>query len=122
MSYKSPPAAQGYHQQIGAPSLIAECHWESIACSLGLSDRECQIAKKIVDDDVEVAIATHLGISVNTVHTHLARIYRKLGIRSRAALVSLVFREHITLHLRPFAQGSNQRLASSNTSNLPGEQ
>jgi DNA-binding CsgD family transcriptional regulator len=62
-----------------------------------LSERERQIAEAVFDDQKESVIAVHLGISSHTVHTHLERLYRKLGVTSRVTLVSRVFVEYLWL-------------------------
>lgn len=54
--------------------------------SAGLSRREREIAALLLTDAKECAIAAHLGISPHTVHTHVARLYRKLGVASRLQL------------------------------------
>jgi Bacterial regulatory proteins, luxR family len=38
-----------------------------------------------------------LGISSHTVHTHLERLYHKLAVGSRAALISRIFVEYLSL-------------------------
>ena len=42
---------------------------------------------------MELAIASDLGISQHTVHTYLERVYRKLAVGSRVALVVRVMAE-----------------------------
>jgi DNA-binding CsgD family transcriptional regulator len=51
-----------------------------------LSPRELDIARMAAAGSSSKAIARGLGISVRTVDAHLANIYRKLGIGSRAGL------------------------------------
>jgi DNA-binding CsgD family transcriptional regulator len=41
-------------------------------------------------------IADHLGISPHTVHTHIERLYRKVGVASRVSLVRRVFVEYLS--------------------------
>lgn len=53
-----------------------------------LSDRESEIAALICDGKQNKQVAWMLGISEFTVENHLRRIYRKLGIHSRASLVA----------------------------------
>ena len=62
-------------------SILPYDAWKVIANSLRISDRELQIIQGIFDDRKEFAIADELTISVHTVHTHLERLYRKLGVR-----------------------------------------
>jgi DNA-binding CsgD family transcriptional regulator len=54
--------------------------------SLALSRREEEIAQAIIDGYSRAEIAQRLYISEETVKKHLANIYRKLGINSRAQL------------------------------------
>jgi len=54
----------------------------------GLTEREVEIARLASEGKSNKAIARVLGISPRTVGTHLSRIYRKLGVSSRAALAS----------------------------------
>jgi DNA-binding NarL/FixJ family response regulator len=58
---------------------------------LGLSPREAEITQALIDDSKEIAIAHDLGISHHTVHAHVRRIYRKLGVSSRTQLLVRVF-------------------------------
>src|SRR6266540_1390726 len=63
--------------------------WQIISVYLGLSSRESEIARLIVDsaDDLsEADIAVRLSMTRRTVHAHLERLYRKLGIHSRYQL------------------------------------
>jgi DNA-binding NarL/FixJ family response regulator len=75
--------------------------WRVLAGSLELSRRESEIVQAVFDDEKESAIAVNLGISSHTVHTHLERLYRKLGVTSRAALVYRVFVEYLWLQEDP---------------------
>lgn len=65
--------------------------------SLGLSRRESEILRYILEDEPEVAIAELLNISQHTVHTHLERLYRKLGVNSRCQTTTRVFAEYVRL-------------------------
>ena len=65
--------------------LVADC--EATARHLGLSHRERQIAQGILDGLTEVGIGRWLGISRHTVHTHIRRIYGKIGVNSRCEFV-----------------------------------
>jgi ATP/maltotriose-dependent transcriptional regulator MalT len=61
-------------------SILTYDAWKTIAKSLRISDRELEIIQGIFDDRKELAIADELKISMHTVHTHLERLYRKLGV------------------------------------------
>jgi len=53
-------------------AFLPEPSWQSIVRSLGLSDREAQVAGLILgDDSCESAMAASLSISPHTVHIHL---------------------------------------------------
>jgi DNA-binding NarL/FixJ family response regulator len=69
--------------------------WRALAGSLGWSHRESQIVPELFDDRKETAIAARLGISRHTVHTHIERLYRKMGITSRVELARRVFLEYM---------------------------
>lgn len=60
---------------------------------LRLSPRELQIVQGVFDDLKEAAIADRLGISSHTVHTHLERLYRKLGVSGRGPMIVAIFSE-----------------------------
>jgi len=56
------------------------------------SPREAQILHLIADGSTDKEVAATLGISLKTVGTHLGRIYRRLGIRSRTEAVVALLR------------------------------
>lgn len=58
-----------------------------------LTDREQQIADKIVEGLPNKSIANQLFISERTVKFHCANIYRKLSLRSRHALIVMYYSE-----------------------------
>ena len=78
-------------------SVFPDDTWRALAVALNLSERELQIVQAVFDDDKESVIAADLGISSHTVHTHLERLYRKLGVSSRVSLVGRVFVEFLRL-------------------------
>jgi DNA-binding NarL/FixJ family response regulator len=55
-----------------------------------LSARELEVARLVADGLTAPQIAARLSLSPRTVTTHLDRIYTRLGIGSRAALVRYV--------------------------------
>jgi DNA-binding CsgD family transcriptional regulator len=54
-----------------------------------------EITKRVFDDLKENQIAAELKISPHTVHTHLGRIYRKVGVSGRAHLTVVLADSHI---------------------------
>lgn len=59
----------------------------------GLSAREHEIARMVAKGYTNKTIAAVLRISSWTVDTHLRRIYRKLGVSSRSAMVTRLTRD-----------------------------
>jgi DNA-binding NarL/FixJ family response regulator len=53
------------------------------------SPRQAQIVALVALGLVDKEIAGRLGVSVSTVRTHLQRLYRKMGVHSRARAVAL---------------------------------
>lgn len=66
--------------------LLSEQAWTLAQDRLHLSERETEIARHVLQDLKELAIGQRLAISAHTVHTHLERMYRKLGVSSRMQL------------------------------------
>ena len=54
----------------------------------GLTGRERQVLQLLSDGQTMRQIGTRLGISPRTVETHVAKLYRKLGVRTRVQAVS----------------------------------
>ncbi|MGQ8365004.1 LuxR C-terminal-related transcriptional regulator [Glaciecola sp. 1036] len=72
-----------------------------------LSQREKQIAVKIMEGKPNKLIAYDLYISERTVKFHCANIYRKLQINSRHALIAQYYREIIQLESEIDQTGSS---------------
>ena len=56
---------------------------------LGLTSREHEVLNLLAEGHLATAIASQLGVSTRTVHTHLAHIYSKLGAHDRLVAVRL---------------------------------
>jgi len=59
-----------------------------------LSTREKEILQHLANGDSQKMIAHNLGISLETVKTHIKRIYEKLQVHSLAEAVAKVFLKH----------------------------
>ena len=81
--------------------MFSDHAWQEIARRLKLSERELQIVCGIFEDQTESTIATNLGVSPHTVHTHCERLYRKIGATGRIKLVLRVMDEYIALSFAP---------------------
>ena len=55
--------------------------------SLGLTPRECEILELLASGRSTKEMARQLGISPNTVKTHVARVYEKLDVQRRIQAV-----------------------------------
>jgi DNA-binding CsgD family transcriptional regulator len=60
---------------------------EAAIRSLGLTPRECEILELLACGQSNKELARTLGISPNTVKTHLARVYEKLGVERRVQAI-----------------------------------
>lgn len=77
--------------------------WDGIVRALRLSPREAEIVALLLTDDCrDDVIAERLGISRHTVHTHVERLYRKVGATSRSQVVSRIFQQYVVLSPRAF--------------------
>jgi DNA-binding CsgD family transcriptional regulator len=57
-----------------------------------LTAREWEVAQLVAEGLTSPAIATKLHLSPRTVEVHVSRIYRKVGVSSRAGLATLIAR------------------------------
>jgi NarL family two-component system response regulator YdfI len=55
----------------------------------GLTERELEVLKAVAQGERSKEIAVRLGISERTVKAHLASIYNRLGVDSRAAAIAV---------------------------------
>jgi DNA-binding CsgD family transcriptional regulator len=60
---------------------------EAAARSLGLSPRELEIIEALATGESNKEMARRLGISPNTVKTHIAKVYEKLDVQRRVQAV-----------------------------------
>jgi DNA-binding CsgD family transcriptional regulator len=88
----------------GAPTgagMFCPPAWAAIAGSLQLSGRELQLVRGVFDDQKDLAIASALGISVHTIHTHFERLHHKLAVNGRPQLIQRVMQEFLALTAAP---------------------
>jgi DNA-binding CsgD family transcriptional regulator len=84
-------------------TLLRDDAWAAIGSSLRLSGRELQIVTCLIEArlDTDDAIGRVLGMSPHTVHTHLERLYKKIGVASRSHLILRVFAEYVRFSSLP---------------------
>ena len=61
----------------------------------GLTPAEKLVVQTLVTGLNRREIAEHLNISLNTVESHLACVYRKMGVHTAPAAIAKCFNEHI---------------------------
>ena len=95
------------HQVVGGPngagrSAREERGWPGR--DLGLSEREAEVVALAALGRRNAQIAEALFVSVDTVKTHLARSFRKLGVHNRTELSALIHRRPSFRRLLPDAE------------------
>lgn len=86
--------ASEYYTAMGADHMVAQCGRERRAGGVGsripsiagLTPQEMEIATLVAEGGTNKDVAGALFLSAKTVEYHLTRVYRKLGIRTRAEL------------------------------------
>ena len=81
------PSGKDEAAEVKRRSIFTEAQWRSIGRDLHLSGRELQIVQCVFKGESEAAIGQELGMSVHTVHTHVRRLYGKLGVSDRCQLL-----------------------------------
>ncbi len=89
------PSTDRSRPLIKGSDILSPAEWQDVCTRLKLSDRELEVVVGVFDDLKEAAIASRLGISAHTVHTHLERLYRKLGVNGRGRMIIEVLAEHL---------------------------
>lgn len=89
------PSADRPRPLMKGSDILSSAQWQDVCTRLKLSDRELEVVVGVFDDLKEAAIASRLGISAHTVHTHLERLYRKLGVNGRGRMIIEVLAEHL---------------------------
>ncbi len=85
---KDKPEAFGNSSNISLQ--ISTCIYEQFASDYGITERELEIARCIADGYSNPEISEKLYISTNTVKNHIYNIYRKVGIKNRYELISIL--------------------------------
>ncbi|MCH7841016.1 MAG: helix-turn-helix transcriptional regulator [Planctomycetes bacterium] len=74
---------------------LSDAAWLWISAAFNLTRRERQVVQGLFEGDTEADVAHRMGISVHTAHTYLTRVFRKLGVRNRTALLLRVFSQYL---------------------------
>ena len=74
-------------QVFAAPAPVAFDGNPKAQAALGLSDRELQVLHELAAGHTNKEIAARLHVSPNTVKTHVARVFEKLGAKRRTEAI-----------------------------------
>ena len=80
-------------RRLGSAADAAPRPVASVTGAAALSPREREVAALVASGSRNREVAAALFLSEKTVESHLARIYDKLGIRSRTALAAIIASE-----------------------------
>jgi DNA-binding CsgD family transcriptional regulator len=61
----------------------------------GLTDREKDILREMIDGHTKKIIADKLFLSYHTIDTHIKNIYQKLHVHSRSGAVAKALKENL---------------------------
>jgi DNA-binding NarL/FixJ family response regulator len=78
-------------------ALVRRSQSSTSAVTAKLTKREREVLKLLADGLRQDDIAARLFISRKTVGTHVANILRKLGVRTQAQAVAVVYRDELTV-------------------------
>jgi DNA-binding CsgD family transcriptional regulator len=67
-----------------------------LCTQLNLSARQREVLHGLLNEEDEATIAERIGVSRHTVHSHLRRLYAKLGVHGRYELVLHVFTQFVS--------------------------
>ena len=75
--------------------LLSREEWKAVMAQLDLAGRAAEILQACFAGATEKDIADDMSISVHTVHEHVKRLYKRIGLTDRRELILLVFAIHL---------------------------
>ena len=87
------------------PELFPDARWHQLAEHLSLSRRQQQIARLVCRGCSDRQVGNSLGISENTVHTHLRLLFKRLEVHDRVGVVVRLVLTERQLSARPTQAG-----------------
>jgi len=76
-------------------TVLSDRDWQRIRTAFGLSARELEVVQHFFEGDTEARIAYRLGLTLNTVHTYVRRIYEKIGAHDQKEAILRVVAQHL---------------------------
>ena len=73
------------------PRVCTERELEAVCDDLGLSERQRDLVRGVLDHKTDAEIADRLGLKTNTIRTYQRRLRRKLAVGDRQAMLIVVF-------------------------------
>jgi DNA-binding NarL/FixJ family response regulator len=61
----------------------------------GLTERELEVLKQLVEGDSYKMIAAHFNLSINTIEKHIFHIYQKLRVNSKGEAITRAYRDKL---------------------------
>ena len=61
----------------------------------GLTDREVEVLRRLVEGDSYKLIAAHFDLGINTVEKHILHIYQKLRVNSKGEAITRAYRDKL---------------------------
>lgn len=86
-------AAKRYPSDAPGRGLLTDPQWSAVMAHFHLTPRERDVVTALFDTSYIPAIAKALGISHNTVKTHIKSIHAKLGVDDRGDLILAIVRQ-----------------------------
>ena len=95
------------------PSFLTAAEWQSLVQRLKLSSRESDVLAGLLHNANDAQTASELGISKDTVHTYVKRLFLKLQAHTRCGVVTRLFAEYVRLKtLGPNGQAADSSLVT----------
>ena len=90
--------------------VMTDGDWLRLGRRLGIPPRQVQVARMVIEQEATAdAIALALGITAGSVNTHLERLYKALGVRTRVGLAVRVLSEYVKMREESAAAGREAR-------------
>ena len=76
--------------------VFTKTEWANLTNHLGLSPKQAEIARQLLEGSSDKQIAQKLGIAIPTVRTYMGRMFAKLDVQDRNELIVNIFRQFRT--------------------------